>query len=81
MLAGWLLGFLSTRSALRTKYIRNGLKHEGRLKPVYDPDNPSHPPMALEIGSLHYILTHDEILLSIEKRNFPSRKPKEDAPA
>lgn len=73
MVAGWFIGFLSTRSALKEKY-KTDLKPEGLLKIVYDVDDPDHPAMGLEIGSLSYILTHDTIVLGIEKKGFPDSK-------
>jgi len=72
---GWFIGFLSTRSALKTKYeMFTDLKSEGILKLVYDVDDPNHPAMGLEISSLSYILTHDSILLEIKKVGFPESK-------
>ena len=73
MVAGWFIGFLSTRSALKEKY-KADLKPEGLLKIVYDVDDPDHPAMGLEIDSLSYILTHDAIVLEIEKKGFPASK-------
>lgn len=69
--AGWLFGFLMTRSALKTKYVP-----QGSLILAYDVDDPSHPAMGLEVESLHYILTHESVMLTIEKRNFPQPKSK-----
>lgn len=74
MLAGWFLGFLSTRRALKEKYKDLDLNAEGLLKVVYDRDDPSHPAMGLEIESLSYILTHDSILLEIKRVGFPENK-------
>ena len=73
MVAGWFIGFLSTRSALKEKY-KADLKPEGLLKIVYDVDDPDHPAMGLEIDSLSYILTHDAIVLEVEKKGFPVSK-------
>lgn len=70
---GWLIGFLSTRSALKEKYNRS-YQPEGTLKLAYDVDDPNHPAMGLEIDSLSYILTHDSILLEIKKVGFPESK-------
>ena len=74
---GWLIGFLSTRSALKEKYNRNCQPEpeaEGTLKLVYDVDDPNHPAMGLELNSLGYILTHDSVLLEIKKVGFPDSK-------
>lgn len=70
MLAGWFLGFLSTRKALKAKYQ---LKPEGILRLAYDQDDPAHPAMGLEVDSLYYILTHDAIWLKIVKKGFPEK--------
>lgn len=72
MLAGWFLGFLSTRSALKAKYSVEKPKPEGILRIAYDRDDPNHPAMGLEIESLNYILTHDTVTLAIEKKGFPN---------
>ena len=77
-IAGWVFGFLMTRSALKNKYAAPNdiLKDEfqGSLRVAYDQDDPSHPAMGLEIDSLDYILTHDSINLTITKIGFPSTK-------
>ena len=75
MVAGWFLGFLATRSALRQKYSRM-YNPEGLLKVVYDRDDPSHPVMGLEIESLNYILSNDFILLKIIRTGFPNMDSK-----
>ena len=72
---GWFFGFGMTRTTLKTKYEKFiDQKPEGLLKLVYDTDDPDHPAMGLEIASLNYILTHDLILLTIEKKGFPMSK-------
>ena len=76
MLAGWFLGFLSTRRALKEKYKDLDLNAEGLLKVVYDRDDPSHPAMGLEIESLSYILTHDFVVLKILRSGFPQTDKK-----
>lgn len=76
MVCGWVIGFLMTRSVLKEKYKQQDFKPEGALKLVYDQDNPSQPPMGLEIESLGYILTHDTILLKIVKIGFPKTDSK-----
>lgn len=76
MVCGWIIGFLMTRSALKEKYKCQNLTPEGTLKLAYDRDNPSQPPMGLEIESLGYILTHDTILLKIVKIGFPKTDDK-----
>lgn len=76
MVCGWIIGFLMTRSVLKEKYKQPDFKPEGALKLVYDQDNPSQPPMGLEIESLGYILTHDYIMLRIVKIGFPKTDSK-----
>ena len=66
MVVGWFIGFFMTRSALKQKY-----NPEGLLKIAYDVDDPSHPAMGLEIESLHYVLTHNTVVLTIQKIGFP----------
>lgn len=72
MIAGWFLGFLATRSALKAKYSAEKPEPEGILRLAYDQDDPNHPAMGLEIESLNYILTHDTVTLVIEKKGFPN---------
>lgn len=68
---GWFIGFLSTRSALKTKY---STESKGTIRIAYDPDDPTHPVMGLVIDSLEYILNTDRIVLTVEKKGFPSAK-------
>lgn len=76
MVAGWFIGFFSTRSALKTKYEASIPEPEGLLKLVYDVDDPAHPAIGLEIESLNYILNSDFVLLKIMKTGFPNMNKK-----
>ena len=69
VIAGLIMGFMITRSALRKRYIH---ELQGTLRLVYDPDDPSHPVMGLAIETMDYILHNDYILLEIERKNFPN---------
>ena len=46
-------------------------KAQGILRLAYDQDDPGHPAMGLMIESMDYLLSHDTVLLEIEKKNFP----------
>ena len=63
---GWIIGFLMTRSALKT--------NQGILHLAYDQDEPDRPKMGLEIESLDYVLHHSSITLAIKKIGFPGSK-------
>lgn len=46
-------------------------KAKGVLRLVYDPDNPNYPAMGLMVNSMEYLMSHDSVVLKIEKLNFP----------
>ena len=48
---------------------RNKIK--GILRLAYDPDNPNYPAMGLMVDSMEYLMSHDLVVLKIEKLNFP----------
>lgn len=68
-LAGWFIGFMMTRTALKNKC---NSEVKGILHLAYDKDDPSHPAMGLEIETLEYIMTHDRVVLTVHKIGFPS---------
>lgn len=70
-LAGWFIGFMMTRTALKNKC---NSEVKGILHLVYDQDEPNQPKMGLEIESLDYIMHHDSINLTIKKIGFPGMK-------
>ena len=71
VLIAFIFGFLMTRSALRNRY---DITPKGILRVAYDKDEPEWPKMGLEIDSLEYILNNDKVVLTIQKKGFPSTK-------
>ena len=59
---GYCIGLAINNSRNKTK---------GVLRLAYDPDNPNYPAMGLMVDSMEYLMSHDSVVLKIEKLNFP----------